>query len=578
MSKNVLFVLGSQACVPGDPLRAAKDLGYRTTILSARTPCGIPDGLVDRHVSADLNDFVGVRRIVDAIHDDIPVDAIICYDDQAVPVAARLASHLHLPGNPINAADAARDKFLMKSQFQARNVPIAPYVLAQHEDHAADWSASNGYPVVVKPLRGSASQGVIRADNEIELREAYRRARRIVRDYGLDTGGRTDSELLVETYLEGDEFSVELLIQDAVPVALCVFEKPDPLVGPFFEETLYVTPTRLAYDRESEIIAIACRAACALGLTTGMAHCELRASNRGIFVIEVAARLIGGACSRVFRSILEEDIHKYVLRLALGEQVTVPRGCAGAAGAMMLPIPREGRLEEVVGADGASGVPHINDVIITADPGDVVVPFPEQSCYIGFLTAAAETPSIVATALREASSRIQLRLSPLDCEHWSRSITDHQNYVAPSSLDIRTLAGYTDDEARDCVTRIIASTQFGELPSELAVAQAQSCVKWLESGHRGATTPSFWLLSRDRAVALGSNDGAICFVSCLGVDTECRRAGLGTALVRSIMALFARKGCELMRVLLDPRNAAATALYEALGFEREASVEQSCHC
>ncbi len=578
MQRNVLFVFGSQACVPADPLRSAKEMGCATTVLSSCIPCGLPDGLVDRHVQADLNDFVGLRRVVDEALRFARVDGVVCYDDQAVPVVARLADHLGLAGNPIEAADAARDKLLMKRRFEAGNLPIAPYSLVAHEDAAVQWATRKGYPVVVKPLRGSASQGVIRADSEDALREAYRRTRRIVRDFGLDTGDRTDADVLVEGYLPGDEFSVELLIQDGVPTELCVFEKPDPLVGPFFEETLYVTPTRLDRQREIEIVDLASRAVRALGLRTGVAHCELRVSERDAFVLEVAARLIGGACSRVFQSIFVEDIHGCVIRLALGERLDAPRRRSGAAGAMMLPIPGEGRLEEILGIDAAGRVPGIADVIITAEPGDVIVPFPEQSCYIGFLTASADSPAAVATALRQAAGLIELRLAPLDCEYWSRSIRDHHEYIAPSSVRIRTLEEYTLAEAQERVVPIVASSQFGELPPELALAEARTCVEWLAEGNRGATSPAYWFIVGDHAVALGSKEGDHCFASCLGVGPGHRNSGIGKALVRSIMAAFARQGCETMQIFLDPRNTAITSLCAALGFERETLIEQSCRC
>jgi len=578
IKRDILFVFGSQACVPADPLRAAKEMGCATTVLSSCIPCGLPDALVDRHLRADLNDFVGLRRVVDEAQRNARFDGVVCYDDQAVPVVARLADHLKLAGNPIAAADAARDKLLMKRRFEADNLRIAAYSIAGSEDAAVRWASGNGYPVVVKPLRGSASQGVIRADSADALREAYRRTRRIVRDFGLDTGEHTDADVLVEGYLPGDEFSVELLIQDGVPAELCVFEKPDPLVGPFFEETLYVTPTRLDRQREIEIVDLASRAVRALGLRTGVAHCELRVSEHGAFVLEVAARLIGGACSRVFRSIFVEDIHRSVIRLALGEPLAAPRRRSGAAGAMMLPIPSEGRLEEIHGTDAAGRVPGINDVIIAVGPGDVIVPFPEQSCYVGFLTASADTPGAVAGALRDAASLIELRLATLDCEYWSRSIRDHQEYVAPANLHVRTLGDYTLAQAQEIVVPIIAWSQFGELPRELALAEARTCVEWLVEGNRGRTSPACWLISDDRAVALGSRDETQCFASCLGVGPGHRNTGIGKALVRSVMAVFARQGCETMQIFLDPRNTAITSLCAALGFERETLIEHPCRC
>lgn len=576
MKRQILFVFGSQACVPGDPLLAARELGCQTAVMGPRIPCGMPAELVDRYERVDLNRPDEVVEAARALHGIRPIHAVVGYDDQAVPVVAQIAANLGLPGHPKETAEAARDKLLMKRRFESMNIPIAPYTLAANEDDAVRWANKRGYPVVVKPVRGSASQGVIRADGEQDLREAYRRLRRIVRDQGLDTGGWSHAEQLVESYLDGSEVSVELLMRDGTPHVLCLFEKPHPLHGPFFEETIYVTPARLSAEQTSQIQELAGRAAMAIGLRSGLAHCEIRLSSAGPFVLEIAARVIGGACSRVFRHVIGEDIHAYVLRLALGDDVPLPKQQPAAAGAMMLPIPRAGRLVDVRGIDRVRKIPGIQDVIITASPGDVIVPFPEQSCYVGFLTAKADTVEAVEEALVRAAGRIDLDLDPLVCEYWTREIDDHRAYQPPDKHHIRSLGAYEPEEALDIVLPIVASVHFSELPLDLAMAEARKCVRWLEEGPRGATSPSFWLVAEDRGVALGSISGDTCYVSCLGVVPERRRSGLGTALVRSIMAIFAQQGGARMRVLLDPRETAPNSLYRRLDFIPETLSEQSC--
>jgi biotin carboxylase len=245
MKRQVLFVFGDQTCVPGDPLITAKELGCQTTVMGRTIPCGLPAELVDRFERVNLKDAQATVEVALSLHSFRPIHAVVGYDDQSVPIVARIAAALNLPGNPVEAADAARDKVIMKRRFEAAKLPITAYHLAQDEDDAVAWATRNGYPVVVKPVRGSASQGVIRADSEPGLRQAYRRLRRIVRSQGLDTGGLPDARQLIESYIDGDEYSVEFLLKDGHPHVLCLFEKPIPLQGPFFEETIYVTPSRL---------------------------------------------------------------------------------------------------------------------------------------------------------------------------------------------------------------------------------------------------------------------------------------------------------------------------------------------
>jgi biotin carboxylase/GNAT superfamily N-acetyltransferase len=539
-------------------------------------PCGVSAEVVDRFERISLRRPSEVVAAARALHSAHPIHGVVGYDDEAVPLVARIAADLHLPGHPVEAADAARDKQWMKQRFAAAGIPIAPYTLAADEDDAVRWAADTGYPVVVKPVRGSASQAVIRADDDGGLREAYRRVRRIVREHGLDTGGRSDAEQLVEGYLDGSELSVELMVQGGTPHVLCLFEKPQPLQGPFFEETIYVTPARLAADVRGHIEALAVRATEALGLRDGFAHCELRLTSDGPYVLEIGARLIGGACSRVFRAVIGEDIHSYVLRLALGDAVVPPRQQAIAAGAMMLPIPGEGRLVEVRGVHRARQVRGIQDVMVEAEPGEMIVPFPEQSCYVGFLTAKGETPEAVAEALAQAAGQIELELEPLTCERWTRSLDDQGTYEAPAEHGMRTLAGLTVEEARAVVVPLVAASHFGEFPAAVATAKAEECVRWLEAGHKGETAPELWLVADGRGVALGSFSGEQSFISCLGVVPGRQGAGLGEALVRSLMALFARRGCTVMEEMADPRHIAGISLFQRLGFASDGPDGQDC--
>ncbi|MGH9970559.1 MAG: GNAT family N-acetyltransferase [Pyrinomonadaceae bacterium] len=575
MKRQTLFVFGSQACVPGDPLIAAKELGCQTTVMSQSIPCGLPADLIDHFERVDLADTEEILNTIRSLHRFRPIHAVVGYDDQAVPIVARIAEALGLSGNSVEAADASRDKVLMKQRFEAAGLPIAPYHLARDEDDATGWAARNDYPVVVKPVRGSASQGVIRADTEQELREAYRRLRRIVRSQSLDTGGRSDAEQLVEGYIDGNEYSVEFLIKDGQPHVLCLFEKPQPLHGPFFEETIYITPTRLSTDRQSEIQDLAIRAVQALGLRSGPAHCEIRLSNEGPFVLEIGARVIGGACSRVFRYVLDEDIHSYVLRLALGDDIPLPKQRAGAAGAMMLPIPGDGRLLSVSGVEKARGVPSIKDVIVTASPGELIIPFPEQNCYVGFLTASAETPAAVEEALQAAAGMIEMDLQPIECECWAREIEDQLSYQPPPEHHIRTLGDLDTNEARKAVLPIVASANFGELPPQLSLDEAEKCIRWLEECNKGETSPSLWLIA-DGGAALGSVCDDTCYVSCLSVIPEHRHTGLGTALMRTLMSIFARQGQTRMEVIVDPREPGSSGLFRRLGFTMEVPGEQTC--
>jgi len=573
---RVLFLYGSQACVPEDPLRAAKRLGCATVAFAAKPPCGPCEGLVDEFRAVDLGRREAVIAAADELRSGGGLDAVVAYDDQAAPVAAQVAAALGLPGNPVEAAESARDKVAMKRRFDASGVPCAPWKLAGDEDDAVAWAAAGGYPVVVKPVRGSASQGVSRADSEDELRGAYRRLRRLVVDQGLDTGGRPDAEQLVEGYLDGTEVSVELLLSAGEPNVLAVFDKPKPLTGPFFEETIYVAPGRLDPPQRGQVEDLAQCAVAALGLTTGAAHCEVRLTSSGPVVLEVGARLIGGACSRAFRWLVEDDLHAFLIRLALGERPPWPRSREGAAGAMMLPIPRQGRLQAVRGLEAARRIPGIVNVLITAKPGDVILEFPEQSCYIGFLTAAAADPEAVEQALVEAAASLDVEVEPLACLRLGREVEDHRDYTAPEGIQIRTLCGLPPAAVSEVVVPLIAASCYSELPEDLARTKARSCFDRLHQRASAHAAASSWLVAENAGVGFLQANGATCAGGCLGVIPPRHGDGVGEALVRSLLSLAARSGGTRMEVEVDPRQPRAVGLFRRLGFRESAGACEGC--
>jgi biotin carboxylase len=330
-------------------------------------------------------------------------------DDDTAVIAAAVARRLGLRGNPVAAALAARDKRLQRELLAEAGVPVprfAPYPITA--DPAA-LARTVEYPCVLKPLRLAASRGVIRADGPDEFVTAFKRLAAILAEPEVAACGDPARWVLVEAFVPGPEFALEGLLQAGRLTVLALFDKPDPLDGPFFEETIYVTPSRLPPAAQRAIAATAQAAATALGLVEGPVHAELRFNDRGPWLIELAARPIGGRCSDTLRfggSPLEE----VVIRHALGmEQPTLERD-GQAAGVMMIPVPGAGELREVRGVDEARAVPLVGDVVITAHRGQRLVPLPEGARYPGFIFARGPSPEAVEGALRDAYRRLEFVL------------------------------------------------------------------------------------------------------------------------------------------------------------------------
>jgi biotin carboxylase len=223
-------------------------------------------------------------------HQEQPLTALLSVDDSATELAAVASERLRLPANDPRAAHAARDKFVMRSMLREAGVKCPAFQLFEFGDDVATLVERVVFPVVVKPRRLSGSRGVIRADDADELAAAIERAAAIVSAEGEGTG----STLLIERYIPGVEVAVEGVVRDGELQVLAVFDKPDPLEGPFFEETIYVTPSRLPGHVLDAIAAETAAAAAALGLRHGAIHAELRIHDERAWLLEIAGRSIGG--------------------------------------------------------------------------------------------------------------------------------------------------------------------------------------------------------------------------------------------------------------------------------------------
>ncbi len=339
-----------------------------------------------------------------------PIDAVIGVDDPTTVLAAHLSAALDLPHNDVASVSAARNKHLMRQLLHRHGVPAPNFEVFPYDADPASLPKAVSFPCVVKPLILSASCGVIRANNPAEFEAAFRRVGALLTTLGLTAKEEAGRLILVEDFMPGGEVALEGLLMAGTLRVLALFDKPDPLDGPFFEETIYVTPSRLPNRTQQEIVVCAQAAAQALGLREGPMHSEFRVNDQGVWVVELAARSIGGQCSRTLRFATDLSLEELILRHALRMPLPLLERASGAAGVMMLPIPSRGIFREVRGQEDARRVPGIEELTITARPGEELVPLPEGTRYLGFLIARGEMPDAVEKALREAHRRLTVVL------------------------------------------------------------------------------------------------------------------------------------------------------------------------
>ena len=342
-----------------------------------------------------------------------PLDAIIGVEDTTSFVAASLASLLGLPHHSPDSAAAARNKFRMRTLLQASKIPTPGF--GAHSINMDPQQIANQirYPCVVKPLILSASCGVIRADDPESFCKAFTRIKSLLVQLGLPEKEKAGQNLLVEDFVPGTEVAVEGIVLSGTLQILAIFDKPDPLDGPFFEETIYVTPSRLLPDIQDQIAETLQQAAMALGLREGPVHGELRINDSGVWVIELAGRSIGGRCSQTLQFGSGMTLEELILRHALKMEIPTFEREKQAAGVMMLPIKQLGYLGTIQGQAEAQNIPGIVSLEITVQPGDLLVPLPEGTRYLGFLLAKGRSPEDVERSLRKAYRCLKVSIAPI---------------------------------------------------------------------------------------------------------------------------------------------------------------------
>lgn len=408
--KRVLLLLPTTGYRNEDFVAAAKVLGVE--ILAAADYChrlapswGLPPIMALHFDQPEPAVEIVLREL------GVNLDGVLAVDDSGVELAALLAQRLGLPGNPADAVRRVRDKLAFRRLLAAQGFLCPAFHHLPHDADPRPLVGDSSFPVVVKARRLSGSRGVIRADDPEGLVRAVNQVRAIQLRADRDAH---DLGLIVEDFIPGREFALEACLERGELTPLALFDKPDPLDGPYFEETLYVTPSRLPVSLQQRIgdeVARACRAA---GLATGPVHAEMRVNERGIWLLEIAARSIGGLCARVLRHSLGMSLEELILRQSVGEPVAQAHAAAasGAAGVMMIPIPRRGIYCGSEGLAAAQSVPGITAVTITAQPGQIVAPPPDGASYLGFIFARASSPADAEAALRSAHLCLQLDIRP----------------------------------------------------------------------------------------------------------------------------------------------------------------------
>jgi len=349
-----------------------------------------------------------------------PVNGLIALGDRATTTAAYAARALGIAYNSPQAVENCRSKLRQREILRDAGLPVPGFFSFRLDKKLDRVLPRVQFPCVVKPLRLAASQGVIRANNPEEFQAAVARIAALLKSPEIQVTHEEELDrLLVERYIPGKEVAVEGLLTRGSLRILGVFDKPDPLEGPYFEETIYIMPSRLPDEMYDRVLDCAAATVRALGLTHGPVHAEFRVNEQVPWVLEAAPRPIGGLCSRALRFGPERKLLEEILvRHALGMPGSDLEREDGASGVMMIPVPKSGVFEKVDGEKQARATPGIEDVQITARLHDFIAAWPEGSSYLGFIFARGKAPDEVESALRLALGHLKFEIvERLPVEH-----------------------------------------------------------------------------------------------------------------------------------------------------------------
>jgi biotin carboxylase len=391
-------------------VRAAQRLAIDLSLASE-----VPSSLSHLHpVDLPAFDFAQPREVVTAARAFAAsnrVDGVVAVDDQSVLAASLVATTLGLAHHAPDAVRAALNKYFARERMGAAGIDVPRFRLvpldAEPGDMARAIAQDVGYPAVLKPLAMSASRGVVRVNSPAEFPAAFERLRALVRAVPSAHDEIANRYVLAETYIPGDEVAVEGIVERGEFHLFAIFDKVDRLEGPYFPETMYVTPSRHSPAIQARIEEVTRETLAAMGLDHGPVHVELRIDGPRVVPIEAHARSIGGYCSKVLRFEGGRSLEELIILQALGLLGKVPPREADAAGVWMMQAPRAGHFVEMRGVSAATGVPHVDEVIVSARPKQTLTPLPDGFLYLGFIFARAQTPEEVEGALRNAFNRLE---------------------------------------------------------------------------------------------------------------------------------------------------------------------------
>lgn len=388
---------------------------YRKYILDSAVDLGIGIILItDKDVSwetqitkqiifANTLDSNEMYDRITACVDISKIDGIFTYDENAIVATAQLAKRFNLKYLSVEVAEKCRDKYLMRSELQKAYLHVPNFKKISSEKEIYKFIEKYGLPVIIKPIDGWGSIGVIKIENINEVGDVYRSVRNIrIKNKAITT-------FIIEEFIVGSEFSVESIVVGDVVHHFGITKK-FKCNEPYFEEIGHEFPANLKKDIENEIYKVCTQGIKALGINIGATHTEVILSKNGPVIVEIAARLGGDKIPMLVQLATGNNIAKNAIRVSLGlEMEKIKNINKGAAIRFIIPK-KEGKLIQYPNLEYLNSIDNIYEISFKGKVDKLELPPNKFYTRLGFIIATGDTSEKAYETVSNAEQLLQLNI------------------------------------------------------------------------------------------------------------------------------------------------------------------------
>ena len=406
----VILIIPSASYRTGPFMNAIKKLDLKVLVISDKSQVfsgKYPDNLIIINFNHWKDKSVEISKWAK----NNGLKAVIGVDEESIVLAANLSNFLNVDHNSIESVLLTKNKYLMRTELIKTGLCSPWFKIFSIYESSNKIINEISFPCVIKPTFLSGSRGVMRVNTKKELSEGIKTLNELLSlDELRKRGGKQSDYIMIEEYIPGKEVAIEGIVSEGKLTMLAIFDKPELLEGPTFEETIIVTPSVLTKKIQYSLLETLQVVVKALGIVKGPVHAEARINRNGNYILECASRSIGGLCSKVLEFQGGISLEELILRSYLGRNIEKSKLIGNARGVMMMPTEKKGILKEIGGVKDALVVKGVTDLQITVKPGEKLQPLPKGDRYLGFIFAGGNNQEFVINALKNAWSKIEIVL------------------------------------------------------------------------------------------------------------------------------------------------------------------------